>query len=691
MKTIFLNARGSEAPESLLRFRSEMDRRFAVDVADFASVPTSPFSYWVPSSLRTVFETVPPVKTGVRQAWSGATTMDDFRHARAWFEVPAASNRSDWPLFSKGGNFQCFYLPLYLCLDWRSDGRQMKSRISYLRESRGHGPQWTAVLNGYKKYFQPGIYWSRRSQRGMSTRILPKGAVFSDKSPTLVSESGEDLVALLGVLNSSIFHYLVEMQMAFGSYEVGVINRTPMPPLANECGDALSIAARRAWALARTADTTNEVSHSFMLPAVLRGDKHSLAAASEGWIVERTAMLQESDSAQLEIDEMCFELYGVSDEDRSLITDGPLTFEAETEFDDDDQEEVGPVALDPAGFAAGLVSWAVGVAAGRFDVRLATGERGWPIEPDPFDPLPVCSPAMLTNGDGQPLKGSPVGYPVLVSPVLVDDPGHPLDVTGRVRSVFDAVFGVDADAWWSAVGEALGAQNGEIGGWLTKGFFDYHLKTYSRSRRKAPVLWPIGTKSGSYLVWLYAHQVSADSLFQVLHDVVAPKLGVEERELTRLRQEAGVSPSLSQRKAIDIEEQLVGELRELREELEAVAPLWAPDLNDGIVIVLAPLWRLFAHHRPWSNELKKHWTKLAKGDYDWAQLAMHLWPERVIPKCAVDRSLAIAHGLEDTFWVSDLDNDDKWHSRAKPTTPIDQLISEHHNPAVAAAIRRGTT
>ena len=43
-----------------------------------------------------------------------------------------------------------------------------------------------------------------------------------------------------------------------------------------------------------------------------------------------------------------------------------------------------------------------------------------------------------------------------------------------------------------------------------------------------------------------------------------------------------------------------------------MAPLWAPDLNDGIVIVLAPLWRLFAHHRAWSNELKTHWDKLAK-------------------------------------------------------------------------------
>ena len=96
------------------------------------------------------------------------------------------------------------------------------------------------------------------------------------------------------------------------------------------------------------------------------------------------------------------------------------------------------------------------------------------------------------------------------SPVLVDDPGHELDLTARVRAVFDVVFGDRADVWWSDVGAALDSRNG-VEGWLRRGFFDYHLKTHSKSRRKAPILWPIGTRSGSYRVWLYAHQVTKDT------------------------------------------------------------------------------------------------------------------------------------------------------------------------------------
>ena len=64
---------------------------------------------------------------------------------------------------------------------------------------------------------------------------------------------------------------------------------------------------------------------------------------------------------------------------------------------------------------------------------------------------------------------------------------------------------------------------------------------------------------------------------------------------------------------------------------------------------------------------------------------MHLWPERVVPKCAEDRSLAIAHGLEEVFWVEG--DDGKWKARAKPTTPVAELVAARSSPAVRDALR----
>ena len=93
---------------------------------------------------------------------------------------------------------------------------------------------------------------------------------------------------------------------------------------------------------------------------------------------------------------------------------------------------------------------------------------------------------------------------------------------------------------------------------------------------------------------------------------------------------------------------LEAELQELCAELLRVAAFWKPNLNDGVQITAALLWRLF-QHKPWQKKLKETWEKLEKDEYDWARLAYSIWPERVREKCKSDKSLAIAHGLEELY------------------------------------------
>ena len=46
---------------------------------------------------------------------------------------------------------------------------------------------------------------------------------------------------------------------------------------------------------------------------------------------------------------------------------------------------------------------------------------------------------------------------------------------------------------------------------------------------------------------------------------------------------------------------------------------------------------------------EKYWEELQEEKYDWAHIAYQLWPERVKEKCKTDRSLAIAHCLEEIW------------------------------------------
>jgi hypothetical protein len=121
----------------------------------------------------------------------------------------------------------------------------------------------------------------------------------------------------------------------------------------------------------------------------------------------------------------------------------------------------------------------------------------------------------------------------------------------------------------------------------------------------------------------------------------------------------------------------------LKSELDLVAPLWNPNLNDGVIINHAILWHV-TPYTPWQKKCKECWDKLVKGDYDCAHLAFHLWPERVIPKCTNDRSLAIAHGLEERLWQET--NNGNWLLRQLSEADLQALITEYSNPAVKSAL-----
>lgn len=687
MKATFIQATTSEDKSVALRSAARgvptSKLQVGLDPEDFRIIGRSPFAYWISARVRGLFATLPRFGDVCGDARQGMATSDDFRFVRVWSELPSGILAVDWSLFPKGGEFSPFFGDIPLVVRWGTRslaGGELKA----FAETTSGTTHWSRHIKNVSYYLTPGLTYPRRLHR-LSVMPLPAGSTISVRGSGIFSTE-IPLGQLAGLLSSSAFDFLCKCllgRFSHPQFDNGTIAMTPVPREFFERGRGLEKLTYQGISVKRGVFTTYESSRQFLVPALLQFDGDTFDHRVSAWAERVAGVEAELVRVQSEIDELCFELYGISEEDRRAITEGFGVTDTNDDSDDDadeDESDAG-VELDPVGLAAGLVSWAVGVAAGRFDVRLATGERDWPMEPDPFDPLPVCSPGMLTGADGLPATSLPDGYPLVPSPVLVDDPGHELDMTARVRAVFDVVFGDDADTWWSDIGAALDTRNG-VEGWLRRGFFDHHLKTYSKSRRKALIMWPIGTKSGSYQVWLYAHSVTPDTVFRLLGDVIEPKLAAEQRQLSDLTQEFGPNPTASQRRSLDIQQRFVDEITGLRDEIRAVAALWHPDLNDGIVIVLAPLWRLFTQHRAWAKELKDRWVKLAKGDYDWAQLAMHIWPERVIPKCATDRSLAIAHDLENIFWAQDDTNPDKWHPRTTPTTPTEQLISDQTNPTI---------
>lgn len=600
---------------SAVRAGRNESRVFDVAPRSFQAVPGVPFAYWVSEAVRQTFRRLPVFESEERAVRVGLQTGDDFRFVRVWWEIESGSNY--WYGLAKGGAFSRFYSDISTVVSWVSDGRQLSTFPG-------------SVIRNPDFYCQPGLSWPLRGIK-FSAQAVPKGCVFSIAGKMAFAPK-QELDTWLAIFNSHAFDYLVRLfagKVGGVQYEGGLIGGIPTAPMSVDVALRLSQLARRGWWLKRTLASVDERSHSFLLPSVLRprlGD------------YDVSVIEAELIRIQDEIDDIAFDLYDFSNTDRAAALGSADTESADDEpiADDEGDEEQG-VGDVPSSDA--LLSWAVGVAFGRFDWLLATGERTVPPEPNPFDPLPAKSPGMLPDG------ATPFHQ---YAGILVDDPGHPHDLARLVEQVLEAV---DAPV------------SEDARRWLQKDLFAFHLTRYSKSRRKAPIYWPLATASGSYTLWLYYPSLSDQTLFTAINDFVDPKLEDVRKQLQALH-EKGAGRSKQDEKSLEALASLEHELADLRDSLLEIAPKYRPNQDDGVQITASPLWKLF-RHKPWQKVLKDTWAKLEKGDYDWAHLAMNYWSERVRDKCVTDKSLAIAHGLEHLY-VEPEPAEKKTRGRKKP-------------------------
>ena len=124
---------------------------------------------------------------------------------------------------------------------------------------------------------------------------------------------------------------------------------------------------------------------------------------------------------------------------------------------------------------------------------------------------------------------------------------------------------------------------------------------------------------------MYYHRLDKDQLFKALVNYVEPKIRLEMNRLeTVLSQKAGMGESGREAKRlareVERQEEFISELRDFEAKLRRVATLHLePDLNDGVVLNIAPLHELI----PW-KEAKNYWEELLAGNYEWSSIGKQL-------------------------------------------------------------------
>lgn len=648
-------------------------RLFKAEKRTFDLLPDSPFVYWVNADTVKRFDSPERFEPNVASVRVGLQTGDDPRFVRAVWEVAPKDTqfcyyptnevgfcgfddpvvqayfrrRSEgtprWAFYVKAGASQPWYSPITLKLNYAEHGAELRG----FKDGKGK-PR--AFLRSQGHYYRPGFSWTRRAVR-FYPYVIPSSCIPSVSRYMAFPEAGRETEAL-GVcasrLASAFFRFYGE-KFEFPNFLVENVKMLPWPQLTSDAKDYFSALIAGEVEKRRQAYQNFEPFHEFVLPARIRDfslggaalafDRHSLIGEEGERLVANAYGFtsQQAEAVERDLREAIVHQHGdvvESDDEESSGEDSDFVL------------DTSPYAIEEA-----HISYLLGCAFGRWDIRFATGERQPDTLPDPFAPLPVCPPGMLQNDKALPAQEHqlPEGYPLHItwSGVLVDDEGHRYDALDQVHRALRVVWNDNAGAVEEESCAKLACKSLRDYFRRSGGFFADHLKRYTKSSRRAPIYWPLATATGSYTLWIYYPNLSTQTLYVAINDFVEPKLRQIADNAAALRNKSGAR-SRDEEKQFETLQAFELEMIELRDTLLEIAQRYQPNHGDGVQITAAPLWPLF-RHKPWQKILKDTWGKLEKGDYDWAHLAMSYWPTRIREKCKSDKSLAIAHDLVELY------------------------------------------
>ena len=574
---------------------------FIVDPREFRTLSGTPYCYWIDAKVVKKLA-LPQIDLEAASIKVGLQTGDDFRHLRNFWEVPSRFGDHGWKYFSKTEKAIAWHSPINLVVNWKNDGYELKAFTDEKGKLRSR-PQ------NLESYFKAGFSYMLRSSR-LVPYIVPRGCIPTAGRSQVFPDEGKEIDVLTicaSNLGSAVARFRGE-KFGWPKFQAGMIQQLPFAELSDEVKSEAEQTMLTEVAKAKEYYSTDETTLDYV-----GCDRFEIKREPKTNF--KTLLGEENDVAVAEC-------YGLSLEE---YDDLQLDLQQAVSLRKEHEETIEVELAKQAAFRH--LSWLVGRIFGRWSETVAHHVDG-----DIYAELPEQAPAFQRQGGSLSIQDNGVAD---------------LESNNSLVKHIEAIANPELSEKCLSL---LEAKSWSL--YLSKPahFFTSHYNQYSQNRRYAPIYWPLQTPSGSYTLWVYYHRLNEQTLYTCVNDFIDGsngKLTQVEQGLNGLRSKS--ARSSQEEKELEKLSDLASELRDFRDELLRLAKFWKPNLNDGVQITAAPLWKLF-QHKAWQKKLKETWESLDKGDYDWAHLACSIWPERVLRKCHQDRSLAIAHDVEEHFW-----------------------------------------
>jgi len=584
-----------------------------VFTAALGSLPNSVVGYYFEDFLIRLFDKLPSFEESGIKVFNGHTIKSD-EYFRYWWEIESAQLKGEYPKWARlynGGPYSRYYSPETDVVYYGEKGDLIKNHPS-------------TIFRNLSLQQQPGVAFGKRGEF-IDAHLLRDRFVSTVEGQACSVTKGGPSFATVAILNSHVFQYGINAYCGQHKYP-GYVNLFPVPSFNNSFLQDAAEHCNKLVSVKRQLSRYDETAPEFLSSL----GNYDLPDSFVQHITEQVRVVN---ALHEKINQACYLAYGLRDKEIEKIRSFGKSEPEDRIWDD----EVGPPQIGLV--FQRFVSYSIGCVFGRWDIRFAIGDLQLPTLPDPFDPLPVCPPGMLQGPDDLPAKPKdvPSDYPIRIDwdGILVDDPGHEDDIIRRVQDVLEVIWKDRAEAIEREACEILGVR--ELRDYFRKpgngGFWMDHVKRYSKSRRKAPIYWYLRSGKGNYGLWLYYHRLDKDILFKALLNYVEPKIRLEEDRLKTLRgqkEAAGSSGREAKQieKDMDRQEQFVSELHDFADNLRRAANFHLiPDLNDGVVLTIAPLYELV----PW-KEAKEYREDLVAGKYEWSSIGKQMREKGLVKK-----------------------------------------------------------
>lgn len=537
-------------------------------------------------------------------------------HQRVFYELSESTN---FKHLYNGSEYTLFYKCYRDVVFWGTDGRINKAHVSY----RGGNDELQ---------LKSGTAYGKRGEI-VDAHILKKDHFFTSEGLAFPNQSEQNSLIIDSLLNSIYTQFTINLFC--GQHKrSGYMSLLPVPDFHSRETEIAELALniiylKRKWF---SLDETN---------LEYRGLISKVCAIKQDSLTVNYEHLQEN----LNKDFLIYQNHIKANDDIWLTLAG-LKPNEESYKEIQDYSNLRPaeelLSLNNAiennliiseGLTEAIIEELVGLAFGRWDIKYVKDPALTPEFGDIFAPLPFMPVVSL---DKKP-DNYPINFPS--DGILVGESNNPRSIVLHVREVIREIWGEKADDIEFEICQLIGYENLQEYFDSPQGFFDYHFKRYTKSRRKAPIYWPLTSANGLYTVWVYYPKMSQSTLPQIVL-MLSSEIEEVRSELTAAQLK---HDRIEENRLLALQSDLEGMVASLQKIIELP---YRPNHDDGIPVTAAPLAELFAHNL-WKTECKDNLEELNKGDYDWSHLAFSMFPSRIRDKAKKDWCLALTHGLEE--------------------------------------------